>query len=123
MSEKSPIVIDADAFDPIPQHVFRLNGRDYRALSTLQLTNAHREKVVRFDEHFKACTSFDAQLSLCVEIIAAYVPGAPVDEIRNAPLEKLLRCIGALAVAGSQDGEERPTTGQRKSGSRRNTRR
>ena len=120
--DPKPVIIDADTFDPVPRNVFRYEGEDYPALDILQLSNAARERVKRIDKHLAACRTVEQQIDLLTSILRDFVPAAPVDQLKNEPVEKISRSIFALATAGVVP-DARPMTGRRKSASRRSTRR
>jgi len=122
-NERKPVVIDADSFDPVPRNVFRYGNEDYPAFDLMQISNSARERVKRLDKHIEACKTIDQQSELLTAILRDFVPTAPVDRLKDEPIEKLSRSIFALATAGMKRDDADPTMGRRKSASRRSTRR
>jgi hypothetical protein len=119
--EVVPIVIDADVFAPTPTNVLSYRGKEYRAFNVLQVPRSIRNKFATLDSQLKACADLDAQSDLLVEMIAAFVPGVPVEDLREEPWEPLLQVVLRLGNSVGTDGEARPTTGRGRSSKRRST--
>lgn len=116
-----PVVIDADAFDPVPRNTFAYRGENYGAFDLMQLRGSQRERIKRLDKHLDGCRSLDEQIALLAEVVCDFVPKAPIDSLKDEPLEMLMDNVFRLAGAIGRAGEARPTTGRRRSGSRRST--
>lgn len=116
-----PVVIDAATFSPAPGNTFVYRNREYHALNILQVRRSTRNRFAQLEAHLKGCDSIDEQADLLVEIIAEFVPGVPVKDLRDESWESLLDCAMRLGNAIGAPGDDRPTTGRKKSSSRSNT--
>lgn len=118
-------IVDLGTFAPVATIPFRYKTHNLKAFSILDVPRRTRNAVLAFNDRLRACSSIDEQIEVAIEIIDGFVPGAPLDELRDEPLALLMRAVIGLANGGSEGdprSEARPTKARRRSSSGTRTR-
>jgi hypothetical protein len=118
-----PIIVDTGTFSPVPENtfVYPAGGRHYNAFSIMKVKRATRNRFFNFYAHIKKL-SLDDIADFTAELIGEFVVDAPVEALREEPVDFLIDSLMRLAGAdGAADGAKHPTKVRGKSSSRTRT--
>lgn len=100
------IVVDGDAYDPIPVGKIRIGGNEYGFLSVFDVDQLTLMKLKRLDQHLGAIPSLDEQTAFVQDLICALVPGLPKAALANDSVNKLLWRLRRITSPTNEDGAD-----------------
>ena len=100
------LVVDGDAYDPIPVGRVRIGGREYGFLSVFDVDQLTLMKLKRLEQHLSAIPSLDEQTAFVRDLICTLVPGLSQEALANDPVNKLLWRLRKITSPANEDGDD-----------------